>query len=52
LWLTLQQEIDTRDLTSATTWYNLGNKILSPKKSKHPNQIGGKNERTGPECIE
>jgi hypothetical protein len=52
LWLTLQLEIDAHDLTSATKWYNLGNTRFTPNRSKHPNHMGGKNERTGPECIE
>jgi hypothetical protein len=45
-------EIDARDLTNTTKWYNLSLENIPQNKSKHPNDMGGKNERTGSRRIE
>jgi hypothetical protein len=47
-----KNKIDAHDLTNTTKWYNLSVTNFTQNKSKHPNNIGGKNERTGSKRIE
>jgi hypothetical protein len=45
-------KMEAHDLTDNTKWYNLSFKKFTQNKPKHPNKIGGINERTGTKRIE